>query len=161
MPGRYDTIAFTPPAGVAAAAQRGLDLRAEHGRGGTAVGVARARDLAARRTLSPSTIRRMVSYFARHAVDKRGAGWASRTAPSAGYIAWLLWGGEPGRRWANSVSARMERVDARRAASAAGAGASRTSARAAKQPARTRATTASKKIAKKTAAKRASTRASR
>jgi hypothetical protein len=25
---------------------------------------------------------------------------AEEANPSAGYIAWLLWGGEPGRRWA-------------------------------------------------------------
>jgi hypothetical protein len=30
------------------------------------------------------------------------------TNPSAGYIAWLLWGGEPGRRWANSLKARLK-----------------------------------------------------
>lgn len=112
-PARYDSIDFTPPATVAKAAARGLELRAAHGRGGTAVGVARARDLSARRSLQPSTVRRMVSYFARHDVDKRGAGWASRSDPSAGYIAWLLWGGEPGRRWAESLKRRMDQADAR------------------------------------------------
>ena len=44
-----------PPATVAAAARRGLELRAEYGRGGTAVGVARARDLGNRRTLTIET----------------------------------------------------------------------------------------------------------
>lgn len=39
--------ATTPPKSVAAAAARGLRLRERHGRGGTAVGVARARDLSA------------------------------------------------------------------------------------------------------------------
>ena len=87
---RYSHLDFTPSAAVAKTAERGLKLRMAHARGGTAVGVARARDLSARRTLSPATIERMVSYFARHEVDKRGAGWASRSAPSAGYIAWLL-----------------------------------------------------------------------
>lgn len=109
---RYDAIDFTPPKGVAAVAARGLALRREHARGGTAIGVARARDLSARKALSPSTIRRMASYFARHDVDKRGKGWASRSDPSAGYIAWLLWGGDPGRRWAESIKRRMERADA-------------------------------------------------
>ncbi|MCC8469334.1 hypothetical protein [Xanthomonas phaseoli] len=44
--------ATTPPKSVAAAAARGLRLRAQHGRGGTAVGVARARDLSAQTSLS-------------------------------------------------------------------------------------------------------------
>lgn len=47
-----------PPATVAAAAKRGLELRAEFNRGGTAVGVARARDLSNRRELSLDTVRR-------------------------------------------------------------------------------------------------------
>lgn len=90
-------IDLTPTAEMASAAERGLDLRRKHGRGGTEVGVARARDLSNRKTLSPSTVRRMHSYFARHEVDKQGEGWGE---DSAGYIAWLLWGGDAGRAWA-------------------------------------------------------------
>ncbi len=89
-----------PTRAMAAAAKKGLKLRAEHGRGGTAVGVARARDLSNRVTLSEDTIIRMHSHFERHAVDAQAPGWESETEPSAGWIAWLLWGGDPGRRWA-------------------------------------------------------------
>jgi hypothetical protein len=109
---RYDAIDFTPPKGAAQAASRGLRLREAHGRGGTAVGVARARDLAARTTLSPATVRRMTSYFARHGVDQQGQGWADRTHPSAGYIAWLLWGGDAGKRWAERIEQRMRKAEA-------------------------------------------------
>jgi hypothetical protein len=42
----YEDIDFTPPQGVREEAKKGLAWREEHGRGGTAVGVARARDLA-------------------------------------------------------------------------------------------------------------------
>lgn len=94
---------FIPPASVARAAQRGLDLRAEQApsnRGGTAIGVARARDLANRRGVSLSTLKRMVSFFARHEVDKSGKGWGK---DSKGYQAWLLWGGNPGRAWAKKI----------------------------------------------------------
>lgn len=94
---------WVPPASVAAAARRGLDLRAEQppsNRGGTAVGVARARDLANRRPVSLSTLKRMVSFFARHEVDKSGEGWGK---DSKGYQAWLLWGGNPGRAWATKI----------------------------------------------------------
>ncbi|TGR73036.1 hypothetical protein EN866_39205, partial [Mesorhizobium sp. M2D.F.Ca.ET.223.01.1.1] len=74
--------------------------RKEFGRGGTEIGVARATELKNRRNLSPSTIRRMVSYFARHEVDKKGKNYGNEDNPSAGYIAWLLWGGDEGRAWA-------------------------------------------------------------
>jgi hypothetical protein len=39
----------------------------------------------------------MVSYFARHEVDKQGEGWGE---DSKGYQAWLMWGGDAGAAWA-------------------------------------------------------------
>jgi len=100
-----------PPQAAREEAQRGLDWRAEYGRGGTEIGVARARDIANGRNLSDETIARMVSYFARHEVDKQGQGWSSGEDgyPSAGRIAWALWGGDPGRRWAEGILADLER----------------------------------------------------
>ena len=54
------------------------------------------------------------AYFARHEVDKASKSheWGDETDPSAGYIAWLLWGGEPGRRWADSLKARLNKTAA-------------------------------------------------
>ena len=98
---------YTPPADVRAAAARGLELRREFNRGGTAVGVARARDLSNGKSVSAQTIRRMVSYFARHAVDKR-PDWGNPSDPTPGYIAWMLWGGDAGRRWANAMNKRIK-----------------------------------------------------
>jgi hypothetical protein len=99
---------FVPPQGVRNNAKRGLELRKKHGRGGTAVGVARARSLSNGQALPLDTIRRMVSYFARHEVDKKGEGWG---VDSAGYIAWLLWGGDAGKRWADGISEREKKKD--------------------------------------------------
>ncbi|MCJ8519597.1 hypothetical protein ABID21_002683 [Pseudorhizobium tarimense] len=89
---------FMPPADVAAAAEKGLELRRYFHRGGTQVGVARARDLKNRRKLSDDT--RMVSYLARHKVDKRGKNFGNNGDPSAGYIAWLFGSGDAGSAWA-------------------------------------------------------------
>lgn len=69
-----DDIDLKPSQTIANNAKRGLDLRKEFGRGGTAVGVARARDLIGRKNLSPRTVLRMFSYFSRHEVDKQGKG---------------------------------------------------------------------------------------
>lgn len=99
---------FVPPQAVRNNAKRGLELREKHGRGGTAVGVARARDLSNGKSIPLTTIRRMVSYFARHEVDKKGEGWG---VDSAGYIAWLLWGGDAGRSWANGISEKEKKKD--------------------------------------------------
>jgi hypothetical protein len=84
---------------VADNAAKGLRLCKQFGRGGTEIGVARATELKNREKLAPSNIRRMVSYFARHEVDKRGKNYGNEDNPSAGHIAWLLWGGDEGRAW--------------------------------------------------------------
>ena len=89
-----------PTKSMAANAARGLELRRKFGRGGTAVGVARARDISNRANLSDRTILKMHAYFARHAVDASAPGWGDASDPSAGWIAWLLWGGDSGRTWA-------------------------------------------------------------
>lgn len=106
-------INLTPTDAMAAAARRGLEWRAEYGRGGTAVGVARARDIANKKNLSPSTVRRMKSFFARHEVDKQAEGFRSGEDgfPSAGRIAWELWGGDPGQSWANAKDAQLDREE--------------------------------------------------
>ena len=62
----------TPTDAMKSEARRGLEWRKEFKRGGTEVGVARARDISNGRELSIDTVRRMHSYFARHAVDKSG-----------------------------------------------------------------------------------------
>ncbi len=54
---------------------------------------------------------KMSAYFARHDVDKasRSRVWGDEANPSAGYIAWLLWGGEPGRDWADGIRSRLNK----------------------------------------------------
>jgi len=101
---------FTPTLKMAAAARRGLRLRAKFGRGGTDVGVARARQLAARDPVSAADVKAMHSYFARHAVDRdtRTHQWDSDSDPSAGFIAWLLWGGDVGQRWAAAKAKQLD-----------------------------------------------------
>jgi hypothetical protein len=99
---------FKPPLAVARQAARGLVLRDQFKRGGTSVGLARARDLKNRRLVSAQTIMRMASYFARHEVDKKGKNFFNREKPSNGYIAWLLWGGEIGKSWANEVKKKLK-----------------------------------------------------
>lgn len=105
---KYSHIDFSPPEGVRKAAARGLELRKKHGRGGTAVGVARARTLSNGQKVTPETAKRMHSYFARHEVDKQGEGWGE---DSAGYIAWLLWGGDAGKSWSAKLVKQIDAAD--------------------------------------------------
>jgi HK97 family phage portal protein len=102
MPKLNKAIDLKPTDSMANEARKGLEWRREFGRGGTMVGVARARQLANRQNLSPSTVKRMFSFFSRHEVDKRAQGFrpGEKGYPSNGRIAWALWGGDPGFSWA-------------------------------------------------------------
>jgi hypothetical protein len=97
---------FKPTSGMVTEAKRGLEWRREFKRGGTSVGVARARQLANRQNLSISTVRRMHSFFSRHEKSSKGAEGFDRGEegyPSAGRIAWALWGGDAGQSWARRI----------------------------------------------------------
>jgi hypothetical protein len=102
---------FTPTHKMAANAKRGLNLRDKFGRGGTQVGVKRAHQLAERKDVSEKDVKSMASYFARHKVDQSGGShrWDSDDDPSAGFIAWLLWGGDEGKRWAETKRKSLDR----------------------------------------------------
>ena len=110
---KYEDIDFSPPQGVREEAAKGLEWRREYNRGGTEVGVARARDLSNGRDISPETARRMKAYFDRHEVDQQGEGWSPGEDgfPSAGRIAWALWGGDAGRSWSAKLVRQMESED--------------------------------------------------
>ncbi len=96
---------FVVPENVRKAAAKGLELRKKFNRGGLSIqeaseqgigsGVARARDLSNGK-VSADTVKRMRSYFARHAGDADAKGsdsagyWEQDSNPSAGWIAHLL-----------------------------------------------------------------------
>jgi HK97 family phage major capsid protein/HK97 family phage prohead protease len=96
---------YKPTEGMITEAERGLAWRREFGRGGTEVGIARARDISNGKRLSESTVKRMKSFFARHEVDKKAEGFrpGEKGYPSNGRIAWALWGGDAGQTWSNGI----------------------------------------------------------
>jgi hypothetical protein len=104
---------YKPTDGMVAEAERGLAWRREYGRGGTEVGLARARDISNRKNLPLDTVKRMKAYFDRHEVDKKGKGWSPGEDgyPSNGRIAWALWGGDAGWAWAKAIVKRNEDRD--------------------------------------------------
>lgn len=91
-------MSYRPPLGVVRAAEKGLVWHEFYGRGGTRVGLARANQLAQRKPVTLKTIMRMWSFFKRHYKNRE-------TPPDEGngQIAWLLWGGDPGFRWAKRI----------------------------------------------------------
>ena len=108
-----EEIDLTPTDGMAKEAQKALDWRKDGFDGGTPVGLARARQLVNKQELSPSTVRRMHSFFSRHEVDKQGEGFKPGEPgyPSNGRVAWALWGGDPGQTWAKAKTATLDRLE--------------------------------------------------
>jgi HK97 family phage major capsid protein/HK97 family phage prohead protease len=104
---------YKPTAAMKVEAERGLEWRREFGRGGTAVGIARARDIVNDKELSEDTVKRMYSFFSRHEVDKQAEGFSQGEDgyPSNGRIAWALWGGDAGYAWSKRIRDRLEKED--------------------------------------------------
>jgi hypothetical protein len=104
---RYDHIDFSPPKEVRREAARGLRWHKKYGRGGTSIGIGRARDLASGKSIKPSTIKRMVRFFKRRYKNRNNHLDSGRN----GMIAWLLWGGDAGYKWAKRILAEMKAAD--------------------------------------------------
>ena len=106
---------FTPPQSAVNNAKRGLELRKKYGRGGLSPaeaksqgidsGVTRARKIASGK-VSRHDVRRM-SAFNRHRGNYNPSKKMPDGGPTAGTIAWLLWGGSSGVDWAKKKSAAM------------------------------------------------------
>lgn len=106
---------FKPPQSAINNAKRGLELRKKWGRGGLSPseakshgidsGVTRARKIASGK-VSTHDVRRM-SAFNRHRKNYRPEKRMPDGGPTAGTIAWLLWGGTSGVNWAKKKSAAM------------------------------------------------------
>lgn len=111
------TDTFDVPQAVRNAAKRGLEMRRKYGRGGldakqaheqgVGSGVQRASDLISGK-VSYRTIKRMAAFFSRHRKNKDNR--MDNGEPSAGMIAWAIWGGDAGDRWSRSVISREEGI---------------------------------------------------
>ena len=97
----------TPPKGVQQSCQRGLELAPQYGGQGLTDGAkSRARAMANGEAVSQDTLGRMRSFFARHGSYEKQA-----NPPSPGYVAWMLWGGDDGKRWADSFGDDIEKTN--------------------------------------------------
>ena len=91
---------YKPTQAMADAARRGLKLRLESSpsaRGGTAVGMARARQFANRSEVSLDIVERTFSFLSRAKTYYR----PGQNTP--GTQAYLLWGGPAGLTWAKNI----------------------------------------------------------
>lgn len=105
-------VDLTPNEGMAAEAEKGLAwLEAGEGGEGIVAGtITDARRMANRQALSEDKVRRMVAWFARHEVDLEAPenNPDNENYPGPGRVAWALWGGDPGRTWAERKVSQMD-----------------------------------------------------
>ncbi len=96
---------YTIPRGVQVEAKKGIEWRKEHKRGGTPVGLNTARTLAKGGQIGIEKVRHIAKYFPRHEIDSKAQGYkpGEKGFPSRGRIAWALWGGDAGWRWAQAI----------------------------------------------------------
>jgi len=76
---------------------------------GTRIGLERANQLENQEELSADTVGRMVSFFARH--DGNQEVETENKWEDCGYVAWQLWGGDPGRDWAERKQEQIEEAE--------------------------------------------------
>lgn len=110
---------FAPTEAMRNNAKRGLALREKYNRGGLSAeqannegvgsGVARARDII-NGNLSLETVKRMYSFFSRHEKNYTPKKKMPDGGPTAGTIAWLLWGGSAGLAFARRILKQEEIV---------------------------------------------------
>ena len=115
----YEAETYTPPAAAVTAAKKGLSQRKKWGRGGLSPaeaksqgidsGVTRARKISSGK-VSRHDVRRM-SAFNRHRKNNKPSKKMPDGGPTAGTIAWNLWGGSAGVNWAKKKSATMNAED--------------------------------------------------
>lgn len=86
--------------GMIEEAKRGKEWREEFNRGGTDVGLKTA-NMIIDNAMTIERVKKMYSYLKRHEVDKQAEGFerGEDGYPSAGRIAWALWGGDAAVSW--------------------------------------------------------------
>jgi len=104
---------FTPPPAVRKAAAKGLEYRRKAGgKGGLSnkqasaegigSGVQRAVNLKNGDKISLATIKKMKAFFDRHQKNRDIAP-GKKPWEDRGWVAWLLWGSDPGYAWAKRI----------------------------------------------------------
>lgn len=100
--------------GMITEAKKGLEWRKEFGRGGTEVGVKTA-NMIVNNTMTVERVKKMYAYLKRHEVDKQAEGFkvGEDGYPSAGRIAWALWGGDAATTWSEKKRNQIEKEENR------------------------------------------------
>ena len=102
-----------PPA-VRDEAMRALRMAHKHNYGAwNFIGVARAIQLAVVPRIGQKSVDRMRAFFTRHAKDANAPHFGDNKRPSRGYLAHLVWGGDPAKTWVMDTEEQMRKFSRR------------------------------------------------
>jgi hypothetical protein len=91
---------YKPTKSMGNNAKRGKEYREKNGgKGGTSVGMGMATKLINGTELTQAEVNKMHSFFSRHDGNQKVKE-GKKPHEDAGYVAWLLWGGDSGKSWA-------------------------------------------------------------
>lgn len=106
---------YKVPEAAKKAAEMGLKMHSSGFKGGTKTGWSRARQLIKCDYVSDRTIKTMKAWFARHTLVSYPGyqKWARNGKPTQvtrenkaiyrGAVAWLIWGGDPAKKWLEEI----------------------------------------------------------
>jgi hypothetical protein len=106
---------YRPPGAAASNAKKALKYKEEHGdevKAMTRTGWTRANQLADREELSYDTVKRMHSFFSRHAGNEKVSS-ENKDTPwkDNGYVSFLGWGGDAAKSWAEKIVNKKEKEE--------------------------------------------------
>jgi len=101
------------PAAVRDEAMRALRMAHKHNYGAwNFIGIARAIQLAVVPSIGVKSVDRMRAFFTRHQKDATAPHFGDNQKPSRGYLAHLVWGGDPAKQWVNTMRKRNPKPEA-------------------------------------------------
>lgn len=98
-------MSFKPTKEMQEEAIKALKWKKQGFKGGTIIGITRANQIKNLQNLSLQTVKRMYAFFKRHEIDKQSPKFYPdhQDFPSPGRVAWSLWGGDAGYKWAKKI----------------------------------------------------------
>lgn len=107
---------YEPNKGMKIEAERAIKWKEEGRKGGTRIGLVRARQILRGENLSEETVKRMFSFFSRHEGVKKAEGFDPEDEgyPSPGRVAWALWGGDAGFSWSRNIVEQLKNNEDKR-----------------------------------------------
>jgi len=107
---------YKPNKGMQEEAERAIKWKEEGRKGGTRIGLVRARQILRGENLSEETVKRMFSFFSRQEGVKKAEGFDpdDEGYPSPGRVAWALWGGDAGFSWSRNIVEQLKNNEDKR-----------------------------------------------